>query len=119
MLVNTVASASTRCTLPTDSSAVRASNQRPSASKRGRYAAVGRPPRIAPRPMSRFGASHTSNTRRTSAVPPGTGGTPPDPAMAVPGAGAGSAPSSGSAPVPCIISATSMISGAISLTLMK
>lgn len=41
------------------------------ASNRGRYAAVGRPPRIAPSPMSRFGASHTSSTRRCR-LPPST-----------------------------------------------
>ena len=48
---------------PADRSAVRASSQRPSASKRGRCAAVGRPPRIDPSPMSRLGASHTRSTR--------------------------------------------------------
>ncbi len=64
ILVKTVASGST--TTPGRSaltSAVRASSQRPSASKRGRSVAVGRRPRIEPRPMSRLGASHTSRTR--------------------------------------------------------
>ncbi len=75
MLVNTVASGSSddRPADPADSSAVRASSQRPSASKRGRCAAVGRPPRIEPSPMSRLGASHTSSTRcgagSTTSVP--------------------------------------------------
>ena len=52
-----------QCRRAADSSAVRASSQRPSASNRGRCAAVGLPPRIEPRPMSRLGASHTSSTR--------------------------------------------------------
>ena len=61
MLVNTVASGS-MC-VPTSSarSIVRSTSQRPTASKRGRCAAVGREPRIAPRPMSMFGASQTSS----------------------------------------------------------
>ena len=44
-------------------SAVRASSQRPSASNRGRSMAVGRRPKMEPRPMSRLGASQTSKTR--------------------------------------------------------
>ena len=68
MLVNTVASASSCSSSPRERSAVCASSQRPSASKRGRKAAVGRPPRIEPSPMSRFGASHTSSTMPVSSA---------------------------------------------------
>src|SRR6185312_14808391 len=64
ILVKTVASGSMETSSrPADRSAVRASSQRPRASNRGRCAAVGRPPRMEPRPMSRFGASQTSRTR--------------------------------------------------------
>src|ERR1700726_3562023 len=64
MLVKTVASGS--MTTPGRAglaSAVRASSQRPRASNRGRSMAVGRRPRMEPRPMSRLGASQTSSTR--------------------------------------------------------
>ena len=64
ILVNTVASGSS--VIPgynSDRSAVRFSSHRPRASNRGRWAAVGLPPRMEPRPMSRLGASHTSSTR--------------------------------------------------------
>ena len=68
MLVKTVASGSSvtcgsSSARAADRSAVWASSQRPSASNRGRCAAVGLPPRMEPRPMSRLGASQTRSTR--------------------------------------------------------
>ena len=60
-LVNTQASA-TAC------SPARSSSQRPTASKRGRNAEVGRAPSSEPRLMSMLGASHTSSTRGSGPV---------------------------------------------------
>jgi hypothetical protein len=69
-LVNTVASA-------TASGPASSSSQRPTASNRGRNAAVGRAPSSEPRLMSMFGASHTRSTRGVGgAVPVGIIGRP-------------------------------------------
>ena len=73
-LVNTVASA-------TPSGPASPSSQRPTASKRGRNAEVGRAPSSDPRLMSMFGASQTSSVRPgpsgTTTGPGSTSGAPP------------------------------------------